>query len=247
MPRGAFPPCNCPFPYRRIYAWGGSYADAAAGLFPDDKSSFIACYESAIALVNSIDITTVPYGQVRWLDYGGYAGYKSDDTYIDHGNVVNNPTNIPGGGSGTPPAGTADYGAISPGGSELSYMGLTNAGNGVNAGGYQIAGFGGGDGQPAHGVFGISRIMVDLSACKCDTKWSIVFWDTNSYPAPGFYTIECQCDSTTRGSCPACVNGSDPNGVCVDIPDTGWFYQGDPDLPISCQYFVPGFNCADLT
>jgi hypothetical protein len=246
---GAFPPCTpCPYLYRRVYAWGGNYGNASSGLYPSDETSFAACYASAIAKVNSIDITTIPWGSVRWFDYGGESAFKSACSYIDSGNVLNNPTNLPGSGTGAAPAGTDDYGAILAGGSELSYMGLDNPIFGVNAGGYAIATFSGADGQPPHGVFAVSRIQVLLAAAKCNAKWSLVYWDTNSSPEPGFYTIQCQCDATSIPSCPACENGSTPGALCVDIPPASpFFYQADPLLPCSCQYFVPGFNCSDLT
>lgn len=247
---GAFPPCTaCPYPYRRIYAQGGNYADSPGGLFPLDKPSFQSCYFAAVDWVNSVDITTVPFGSIRYRDYGGQSSTKSDCTYVDHGNLINNPTNVHGAGDGSVPANTTDFGAITAGGSELSYMGLDNPVFGVNAGGYQMALFGGGLGIPAHGWFAISRIMVDLNAAKCADKWSLVWWYPPSIPVSGFYTIQCRCDSASLGSCDACINGSTPNALCVDIPPASNSFfspQADTDLPCSSQYFVPGFNCVDL-
>jgi hypothetical protein len=242
---GAFKPCaGCSFLYRRVYAWGGCFADAPGGLYSGGaKSDFVACYNSAITLVNSIDINTVPFGSVRWFDYGGWHGEtKLDCTYIDHGNVINNPTNLPGSSGGTPPCGTSDYGAIVGGGTDYSYMGGVNPGFGVNAGGYRSAAWTG------KGNFAISRIQVQISNQPCTSKWSVVYWDGNtSFPSPGHYTIECQCDATSSGSCAACENGSTTGAVCVDIPPATWFTQDDADFDVSSQYFVPGFNCADLT
>jgi len=66
----------------------------------------------------------------------------------------------------------------------------------------------------------------------------------------GYYNISCDCDALSPGSCPSCVNGSDPTAICVDIPTSvpaGFSAQADASLPAYARYFVPGFNCADLT
>ena len=233
----AFRPCGgCGnVPYAAVLA---KWYNTSSG----PKSTFTSAYGDAITRVKSIDIATVPSGQVRYFDYSA-----ADGSYVDHGNVANTPSVWPGiSGFG---GGISDYGAITAGSPSgwLGYVGQPYNFYGDNPFGGQQAHWSGPD--TGDGWFLVMRLAVSVGNQPCNAKWCLVNWDNNWYPSPGFYSIDCLCDATGPGGCPACTDaGSFPiDTACVDIPDPSGFYQYDASLPCSARYFIPGYNCSDLT